>query len=204
MRRKVKQLRSTPDTEWGWWQLNDEVLVEIPGETQHYKSTTRIYYLPKRHIVAIADIRFGGFRRGPHSWEPELFFYVHVGDIDYDPSLEAWVFSDLLASRDGLIYHVKDLDDLAEVMQLGLIDQEKTAIILRHTQMLVRAMSENEFPYPELEAAMAADDELLAQARRLTDPGADTGALQPLSLPETRPPLASRWLAISCRPRSIA
>ena len=85
------------------------------GGTQHYKSTTRIYYLPKRHI--------------------------------------------------------KDLDDLAEVMQLGLINQEKTAFILRHTQMLVRAMSENEFPYPELEAAMAADDELLAQARRLTDPG---------------------------------
>ena len=56
-------------------------------------------------------------------------------------------------------------------MQLGLIDQEKTAFILNNTQMLVRAMSENEFPCPELEAAMAADDELLAQARRLTDPG---------------------------------
>jgi hypothetical protein len=174
MRRKVEQLRNTADTDWGWWQLNDDVLVEIPGKTEHYKPTTRIYYLPKRHIVAISDMRFGGHRRGPRAWEPELFFYVHIGDIDYDPSLEAWVFSDLfadvLASRDGLIYRVKDLDDLAEVMLLGLIDQEKAAFILRQTQMLVGAMSENEFPYPELEAAMATDDELLAQVKRFTDP----------------------------------
>ncbi len=161
IRGKVESIRTTPDQDWRWWQLSDEVLVEIPEPSKHYKPSTRIYYLPKRHCVAIADLRFGGFRRERQSWEPELYWYVHIGAIEFDPAYGAWVFSDLfsdvLASRDGLIYRIKDLDDVAEVMRLGLIDKEKTAFILERTQDLIETMRKNEFPYPELREAMEAD-----------------------------------------------
>ena len=69
IRSKIERIRGTLDADWRWWQLNDEVLVEIPEPGQQYKPSTRIYYLPKRHCVAIADLRFGGFRRQRHSWE---------------------------------------------------------------------------------------------------------------------------------------
>lgn len=170
IRSKVERLRATPDEDWRWWQLSDEVLVEIPEPGEHYKPSTRIYYLPKRHCVAIADLRFCGFRRERRSWEPELYWYVHIGTIEFAPAYDAWVFSDLfadvLASRDGLIYRIKDLDDVAEVMRLGLIDMEKTAFILERTQVLVETMRKNEFPFPELREAMGVDKRLTAHASR--------------------------------------
>ena len=162
--RKVEGQRSTPDAQWRWWQLNDEVLVEIPKPSEHYKPTSRIYYLPKRHCVAIADLRFGGFRGEAQSWEPKLYWYVHIGAIEFEPSYDAWVFSDLftdvLASEDGLIYRIKDLHELGEVMQLGIIDQAQAAFILERTQALVDAMYQRQFPFPELRKAMEADDQL--------------------------------------------
>ena len=164
IRNKVEDLRSTPDKYWRWWQLSDEVLVEIPEPDEHYKPSSRIYYLPKRHIVAIADLRFGGFRGLPRPWEPELYWYVHIGTVEFEPAYGAWVFSDLfadvLAARDGSVYRIKDLDDLAEVLRLGLVDEEKTAFILERTQALVEAMRNNEFPFPELREAMEAEDQL--------------------------------------------
>ena len=139
----------------------DDVLVEIPKPSEHYKPSTRIYYLPQRHCVAIADLRFGGFRRERHAWEPELYWYVHIGTVEFNPAYGAWIFADLfadvLASRDGLVYRIKDLHEVAEVMQLGLIDQQKTAFILERTQDLIEAMRLNEFPFPELKEAMEAD-----------------------------------------------
>ncbi len=161
LRSKIEQVRATQDDEWRWYQINDEVLVEIPEPDEHYKPSSRIYYLPKRHCVAIADLRFGGFRREKQPWEPELFWYVHVGAIEFDQKYGSWVFTDLfadvVASRDGLIYRVKDLDDVAEVMRLGLIDQQKAAFILDRTHDLIEAMKMNEFPFPELQKAMDED-----------------------------------------------
>ena len=155
---KIEQFNNTPDSEWRWWQLSDEVLVEIPAPSAHYKPSTRIFYLPKRHFVAIADLQFGGPHHRRQSWEPEMYWYVHVGDIAYESRYGAWIFTDLftdvLSSRDGLIYRVDDLNDLAEAMRIGLIDPERAAFVLERTQVLIAAMGRREFPFPELKEAM--------------------------------------------------
>ena len=168
----AKLARFAAPKTWRWWQFNDEVLVEVPTPNQHYKPTTRIYYLPRRHCVAIADLRFGGNRRERFDYEPELYWYLHIADIAFAPTYDAWVFTDLftdvLASRDGLIYRVKDLDDLAEVLQLGLIDPTKAATILRHTQDLLETLRTNHFPFPELQAAMDADEALMQKVEDST------------------------------------
>lgn len=164
---KIARQRATHESAWRWWQLNDDVLLEIPEPSEYYKTTTRIYYLPKRHLVAVADLRFGGFHNKPQRWEP--YWYVHVGAIELDEAYGAWVFSDLFAdvtaTRDGSRYRVKDLDDLANVMRLGIIDVEKAAFILERTQALVDAMKEREFPFPELRDAMDADGKAPTTAR---------------------------------------
>ena len=34
IRGKVERLRATPEEDWRWWQLSDEVLVEIPEPSE--------------------------------------------------------------------------------------------------------------------------------------------------------------------------
>ena len=155
---KVVGQRTTPPEQWRWWQLNDDVLVEVPEPSEHYKPSTRILYLPKRHYVAIADLRFGGHAGQRRDWDPDLYWYVHIGDVRFREQLGAWVFTDLFAdvtaTRDGLVYRVKDLHDVAEVLRGGLLDAEKAAFILERTQALVEAMREGAFPFPEMQAAL--------------------------------------------------
>jgi len=67
----------------------------------------------------------------------------------------------LVQTSDGLIYRVKDLHELGEVLQLGLIDQERAAFILERTQALIEAMRQRQFPFPELEQAMAIAETML-------------------------------------------
>jgi predicted RNA-binding protein associated with RNAse of E/G family len=118
-------------------------------------------------------MRFGGSRRERYDWEPELYWYVHVADINWDSELEAWIFKDLsadiLASKDGLTYRVKDLHEVALAVRLGLVTQEKSGMILEHAQTLLDAMKDRGFPFPELQDAIEQDDDLMRRVETPSD-----------------------------------
>src|SRR5262245_46811493 len=54
---KAARFRQTSLSEWRWWQVSDDLIVEYPVPDQlFYRADTRIYYLPKRGLAVIENI----------------------------------------------------------------------------------------------------------------------------------------------------
>lgn len=154
---KVAQFKKTPADKWMWFQVSDELIIEKTGKTHPgTNAATIIYYLPQ-HLCSIQEnVHFS-------SLGPEWTWYIHLGSTTYHPDLDAWIFKDLFADiliqADNKTHSVLDLDDLAHVYELGLIDQTELSEILRRTQALVDLIRNGDFPPQEL----AGRAELLAQ-----------------------------------------
>lgn len=145
LKNKVDKFNQTPASDWCWWQLSDDILIETsrPGKNPN----VLYYYLIKKHILIVQNTTI------PHLG-PDWTWYVHIGDTRWHPELNAYVFQDLfvdvLVHKDNQTHTVVDLDDFAKAIDLGLITLKKSAHILRHTQNLVNTLQADQFPPPEL------------------------------------------------------
>lgn len=155
---KAAAFKAEAGADWPWWQVDDEVLIErpLPGR---FSPDTRIYYLLQRGLVVIENIHF----KPPDAhWK----WYVHLADTTFDPAHDCWVmqdlFCDVLIDPDNQTCRLIDLVDLAEAVQVGLIDKPKTVEILRRTDQLLAAVARDSFltpdtfPFPEIARAQAA------------------------------------------------
>lgn len=155
---KVAAARRTPEADWRWWQVDDELLIERANPTSWaYGPDTRIYYLLRRGLAVIENIKFP-------SPDEHWTWYLHVADIFWDAARECWIkqdlFADILVDRDGQQTLVIDLDDLANALDIGLLTPEQTSTVLRTTNAAVRTIENEGFPFEEIVRAQAACREL--------------------------------------------
>jgi len=155
---KAARFRQTPETEWRWQQVDDDLIVERTApDSLYYREDTRIYYLPKRGLGVIENIHLNP----PHDvWS----WYIHLADIAYDAPRVCWVmqdlFADILVAPDARAHRVLDLDDLATALEIGLVSATKASHILRRTEAVTQVIVRGEFPFPEIERGQAACREL--------------------------------------------
>jgi hypothetical protein len=148
---KRLKLGATDPERWEWFSLSDEVFVEFPRSHQHSDEKTTFYYLPKRNWTVMDRHYHPGF-------DPPWRWYIHIGDFRTDASNDVWIFRDLFADvlvqEDGVTHKLYDLDDLADVLEKGVIDQAECCRILRLTQETIQMIQSGSFPPPELAAAI--------------------------------------------------
>jgi hypothetical protein len=155
---KVAAFRNWPAEDWRWWQVDDELLVErVDPAGYNYGSDRRVYYLPRRGLGVIENIR----RPPPNErWS----WFIHVADTFWDAARECWImqdlFADILVDHGGRETLVIDLDDLATGLDLGLLTPSHASTVLRTTNAAVRAIESGDFPFPEIVRGQAACKEL--------------------------------------------
>jgi len=155
---KVAAARHTPEADWRWWQVDDELLIErLDPNGLNYGPDTRIYYLPQRSLGVIENLR----RRPPHErWS----WFIHVADTYWDARRECWImqdmFADILVERDDRQYRVGDLDEVGTALDLGLLTPPQASTVLRNTDAALRAIEAGGFPFPEIVRAREACREL--------------------------------------------
>ena len=147
---KAEAFRKTPESSWRWWKHSDSLLVEkplIPLDSAAFTERTLIFYFPKQNWVIMQDVLLRMYQS--ESW------YIHIGDIEFDERYRCWVFTDLfcdvVVAPDCRDHTVLDLDDLADVFELGLVDGETVRRVLRATQKAVDMVQQNRFPPKEIE-----------------------------------------------------
>jgi hypothetical protein len=140
---KAEGARETTADPWPWYHVSDQLLMErvtnAAGGTAGLLS-----YLPERECL-IED-RWDDAGES-HEW------CIHLGSTEYDEALSSWVFTDwfvdIIWSPSSGRYRVVDLDDLADVHQLGVVDDLLLHHILQSSQALLDSL-ENAFPPVEL------------------------------------------------------
>jgi hypothetical protein len=139
--------RQTPPEDWRWWKLSDEVIIERNGSKVGYGESTLIFYLPKRRWVLMYMPKWT-YLTLDWTW------LVHIGNVEFDQRYDCWVFTDLFADvivrEDNVTHQVLDLDDLADALEIGLVDMPTTSRILHATQELVNLIASGGFPPREL------------------------------------------------------
>ena len=147
--------RAVPDESWGWYQVDETLLVERPqpSPSGHYRSDTRIYYLLEDGLTVVENI----YLPPPHD---KWVWYIHIADTFYDRSREVWIqkdlFVDVVIEKDLRHHRVLDLHDVATALDIGLIGARDVSMILRRTNKLLQAIAKGRFPLPEIERARAA------------------------------------------------
>lgn len=149
---KLEQNRQTPDSNWRWWQLSEDVIIErglgvYPGASPGTYSGEIIYYLPRKNLALM-------WRPGYINSGREWTWYVHIGETQFDDHYGCWIFKDLFAdvliADDNITHGVYDLDDIAHALEIGLIDAQQVISILRTTQSIVDTIRSGEFPIKEV------------------------------------------------------
>ena len=134
IRTKLDSFRRTPDSHWAWWRLSGELLYEKPLDISFYGPHTRIFYLPSKNWAILRDVAI-------RSLGPQWTWYVHIGDISFEPTYGAWIFTDyfvdVIVQSDGVTHSVLDLDDLALAAEIGLISTDQVTTTFRSTQELI-------------------------------------------------------------------
>ncbi len=144
IRSKVEAFRQTPDDDWHWFRLSDDLIVEsgVGGES------SIAYHLPLKGWLLMDQPKWSTL--DPSVWR----WMAHIGDMSYSDEYGCWIFTDLFADiiirRDHVTHEVLDLDDLAQAMEMGLVSQEQTIRILRSTQELVNLIRDGGFPPKEV------------------------------------------------------
>ncbi len=170
LQRKVEAFRQTPEDDWRWWQLSDEVIVEKPFADVGFGPSTLIYYLPRRDWAVVENASLPGGLGKEWSW------YVHIGDLAYDPIYDCWVFtdffSDVIIKEDKRTHSVLDLNELGKVFEMGLVTGTEVTRILTATQELIDLVRAGDFPPTELRGCQKMFSSFPCSALERTDAGA--------------------------------
>ena len=144
---KVDLFHETADTDWRWYMLDEQVLVERPFSSTHLNEDSRIFYLPRRYCSVIQYASFPDFCAEP-CW------CIYVGPTQYDASLRSWIFEDrhvrLLVHPDGKTHTVEHLDQLFETFHVGAMTRMELGATLKHTQQLIDMIRKGRFPAKEI------------------------------------------------------
>ena len=145
---KVDHFRSLPEESWRWWKVSDDLIIErwddSPGQTG---PDTRIYYLLNRGVTVIENV---------HCPPPDdrWKWYIHISDFLYSSELETWrmkdLFCDVVVEEDNHTYHLYDLPDLAQALDVGLICSNDSREILKRIDWVVSNINNRAFPFPEI------------------------------------------------------
>ncbi|RPI28655.1 MAG: hypothetical protein EHM70_16500 [Chloroflexota bacterium] len=156
--RKVARFREQTEDDWRWWQVDENLIVERWDTSPEQSGPdTRIYYLLNCGISVIENIHLPA---PDDNWK----WLIRISDYEYNPGLECWMmkdlFCDVVVERDNRTYHMFDLPDLAQALDVGLISAVDTRNILHRVDWLVNSISRGEFPFSEVEKAQAACQKL--------------------------------------------
>lgn len=148
---KTERIANTSAADWRWW-TDGTLIVERPVPSIHYGDETRIYYLIERGMTIVEQIHLPPPR---DHW----YWYIHLTDIFYDETRCCWIskdlFCDIVLDRSGNQYHLMDLSDLGQALTIGLITPAATTTILQRVDRLITAITQDEFPFPEIARAQA-------------------------------------------------
>lgn len=156
---KIARFRKTPPSEWNWWQVSDNVLVErkMPPYNTLLGADTRFFYLVDRGVGVMTNCHF---KKPYQDWQ----WYLHMADIYFDATRDSWImkdmFCDIIVHRNGFYHRVLDLNDLGTAIDLGLVTGSEAARILHRTNAVVSEISHGHFPFPEIFQAQEACEEL--------------------------------------------
>ncbi|MFQ6043858.1 MAG: RNA polymerase sigma factor, partial [Candidatus Poribacteria bacterium] len=147
IQQKLEQFSQTPEDNWLWWQLSDDLIIEkSPADAD---TIYTIYYLPQRRWKVVRHNKGGAY------FGEELSWYIYIADITYEPAYDCWLVTDLLTQvmvgKDERRHSVMNLDRLAEAFEKELITKNQVVQILRDTQALVDLIRSGNFPPPEIE-----------------------------------------------------
>jgi len=145
---KLNKYRQTDETQWKWWQINENLLVETSEEADDEGEFTTYYYLPLKNWLVVENF---SSRARQDGWK----WYIHIGSMRYDEVRSCWVFtdwfSDVIVKTDNRSHSVLDLNEVAEGFDLELITKEELMEVLTSTQTLVDSIRNGSFPPVELE-----------------------------------------------------
>jgi hypothetical protein len=157
LQRKVARFSQVPEQSWRWWQVNDDLIVERWDDAPAQALDTRIYYLLKRGITVIENIHLAA---PDDNWK----WYVQVCDFQFRQELSCWVmkdlFCDICVEADNRSYHLFDLPELAQALDLGLVSKSETRDILQKVDWVVNQIAKGCFPFPEIVEGQAACKQL--------------------------------------------
>ncbi len=150
--RRLAEAERTETSHWRWYQVSEDLLVARGDPAKPWcDRTTRMYYLLDRGLGVVENIRLDD---GRYSW------YIHLAKFLRDDRRQCWImkdlFVDVLVRKDLTGHRVVDLDDLAEALDLGLIDSAGAADVLRRTERLSAEIDAGRFPPPRVIRAQEA------------------------------------------------
>ncbi len=148
VQRKVARFRQTPQAEWRWWRVDHDLIVERPPARERpFGEDTCIYYLLEKGVSVIENVYFPP---PDDRWK----WYIHISDFVFDDDLDTWLMKDLICdvmvAHDDRSYHIFNLPDMAQALDVGLITTDQTRQILGRIDWLVNLLAGGEFPLPEV------------------------------------------------------
>ena len=158
LQKKVDEFHQTPEELWRWWQVDENLIVERwDTSPEHTGPDTRIYYLLNRGVSVIENIHLPP---PDDNWK----WYIHICDFDYHAELDTWMmkdlFCDILVAGDNRTYHMYDLPDLAQALDVGLITAGETREILKRVDWVVTSIVKGSFPFEEIKLGQASCTQL--------------------------------------------
>ena len=156
--KKVDAFRQDPSPSWRWWQVDENLIVEQADiAPQPGNPDTHIYYLLNRGLTVVENI----YLPPPNdNWK----WYIHISDFEYIPGPDYWVMKDLFChisiEKDTRTYHLFDLPDLAQALDINLISSAQSKDILKRVDWAVNGIARGGFPFPEILQGQEACDRL--------------------------------------------
>jgi hypothetical protein len=154
IKRKVDRFRKVPDKDWRWWQVSKDLIIERPpAKGALFGEDSRIYYLLNRGISVIDNV----YMSPPDdNWK----WLIHICDFSYQHEDRYWLmkdlFCDIVVENDNQTYHLFDLPDMAQALDVGLITSAQSGGILQRIDWMVNSIWHNKFPIREIELGQAA------------------------------------------------
>lgn len=151
---KAERFRQEAGTPWRWWQVNDDLIIERPPpEGSLFGTDSRIYYLLDKGLAVIENVHMPA---PDERWS----WLVRITDFTFQEDLDCWLmkdlFIDIVVEEDNRTYHLFDLPDMAQALDLGLITPRQSGEILKRVDWLVNRLSKGEFPFEEIRYAQEA------------------------------------------------
>ncbi len=148
LKEKVSKFRATDESDWRWFKISEDLIVEKPFEGQFgCGPETLCYYLLDRNCFIHENVCFPALGK---DWP----WYIDIGVTEFRTDLDAWIFKDWFVDitvKDDLSTHsILDLDELAEARRIGLVNNDEMDQILRSAQNVVDLIRSGQFPPEEI------------------------------------------------------
>jgi hypothetical protein len=158
LRSKANRFRGASMDPGRWWQVDKDLIIEHPSPGgQLFGEDSRIYYLLNRGLTVIENVRLP-------SPDDNWTWFIRICDFSFDQELDCWLmkdlFCDIVVENDNRTYHLFDLPDMAQALDVGLITPAESGEILNRIDLVVHSISAGDFPFDDILLARAAADRM--------------------------------------------